>query len=184
MITLQWPVMTQPPMRQQNRLGPLQVSVARHENFVRQFCLLNQSTLQTHQPSLHCRNGLQYPQPEVRCHLIIAAPSCVKLACHGTSQLGETAFHGTVNIFIGGGKGKSSHRKLFSNSSQPKGDGDVLLIRKNTCEMNGICPGAAAIHVLNRQAFIDCQRCVELKGKPVKVLSEASAPECCHANPS
>src|SRR6266498_2802556 len=169
--------MTQPPMRQENGLGALQMGITRHDGFACRFGLLDQCGLQIFQYSVKSRNGLQHPQSQIRCNLIVTASSRVKFACRVTNQLCETAFDRGVNVFVGRSEGKPSRRKFFLDSRKPKGDGAMLFIRKNSCAVNRIRPGATRIYILNRHAFINRQGCVEVESKLVEFLSEAPTPE-------
>src|SRR6266545_639563 len=138
--------MTQPPMRQENGLGALQMGITRHDGFACRFGLLDEYELQIFQCGNKSWNGLQDPQSQIRCDLIIATSSRVKFACRITNQLCETAFDRGVNVFVGRSEGKPSRRKFFLDSRKPKGDGAMLFIRKNSCAVNRIRPGATPIY--------------------------------------
>ena len=105
--------MTQPPMRKQNRLGALQVGVARHESLACKFSLFKQCRLQIFECRIQLQEWLQHPQAEIGGDLIVAAASRVEFACGHADQLCQAALDGGVNILVGGDEGKLSRSEFF-----------------------------------------------------------------------
>jgi hypothetical protein len=117
---LQRVIMTQPPMRQQNRLGALQVSVARHDSFACGSACSTNAVCKFFNAECQLRNRAQHPQTKISCHLVVAASACVEFARGIADQFGQSSLDGGVDIFVGGGEGKLSRRKFFSDGIQPE----------------------------------------------------------------
>ncbi len=114
------PVMTQPPVRQQNRLGTLQMCVPGHERLAGQLRLFDQCRLQIFQCRIKSRNSFQHPQSKIGGDLVVAAAPRVEFACRIANQFSQAAFDSGVNVFVGGREGKPSRRKFFSDGRKPK----------------------------------------------------------------
>ena len=86
-------------MRQQDRLGALQMGVARQHGFNMALGKANQNILQFRQMLADGKNGIPQIQAHIQCHLIVAAPGGMQLVRNFACNLGQPGFNMGMNIF-------------------------------------------------------------------------------------
>ena len=72
-----------------HRLRRLQMGEPRHQRSSMLFGAAKQHRLHLGQRGIDRINQLAHPQPEVRCHLVVARPGCVEAARRLANQFGK-----------------------------------------------------------------------------------------------
>ncbi len=90
-------------VREQHRLGVLQVRHPGGGHACVPFGLAEQGGLQLGQPGNDHAHVVPQVQPQVRGHLVVAAPPGAQLAAEGAEPLQQPAFQGRVHVLVGGG---------------------------------------------------------------------------------
>ena len=86
-------------MGQQDRLGALQMGVARQDGFNMASGQLHQNILQLEQKPGDGIDGIPQVQAHIQCYLVVAAPGGMQLVRNRSDNLGQPGFNMRVNVF-------------------------------------------------------------------------------------
>ena len=102
-------------MTESHRLGRLQVRIARHDRGCLGLGLADQRRLKVPHLRVQGIDGAAQPEPEVGCHLVVAAARRVQTARRRADQLGQPGLDVHVDVFEGGGEGEGPALDLLKN---------------------------------------------------------------------
>src|SRR5690349_16585199 len=87
-------------MREEHRLGPLQMGVARHDHVEMPPCLPDERALEIAQRMVQPGQGGSKIQTKVRRHLVVAAPARVQFSSDRPEELSQPPLDSHMNVFI------------------------------------------------------------------------------------
>mmetsp|Transcript_30802 Transcript_30802/g.99057 ORF Transcript_30802/g.99057 Transcript_30802/m.99057 type:complete len:201 (-) Transcript_30802:231-833(-) len=99
-VPLPLPCVAQEPVRPADRLSSLEVGVAGQQQVHLLLCALSGDADEVLHVGDQRSHLLPQPQPNVRYHLVVPAPSCVQLAPHGADDFRQPSLVCRVDIFV------------------------------------------------------------------------------------
>ncbi len=169
--------MGEPPVREQDRLGALEMGVAGHQQPKIDFGALDESALQIAQDAFQDRQVVEHPQSKIGGNLIVAAAPGVQFAADRPYQFFQAALHSGVNVFIFFLEDKRTLLKLSQHFLKPGAQFSAFHSGQNTSGFNGFGPGDAAAHILFGHTLVEGQRGVQQPGLGVEFAAKTAAPE-------
>jgi hypothetical protein len=146
-ITRECPEVGQAPMRERDRLCPLQVRISRHESLHVSVCLFQQLGLQMGDLGLEIGNLLQYVQPLVGGDLVVPAAAGVQLARGGADDLPQSPFDGGVDVLIVRLDLKAAVSEFGMNLLQAIYELRRFVLSEDTGLGEGVCVGDATADI-------------------------------------
>jgi hypothetical protein len=163
---------------QQHRLGVLEVGVPGQVGIARFPRTLEQDFLKRYDAPANLGQRTLGEQPHVGGHLVVAAPPRVEPATNLASDLGDTPFDGSVDIFVAGFEDEDPVSELLAGGGEGCQQGGGLLSRKQTAALEAEHVSPAASYVVTSEATV--KREALGKGEELRRLlvpAEAALPE-------
>ena len=164
-------------VRQQHRLGSLQVRVARQIGRAGRDRTLEQHLLKAEHS---IRNDAQLPlapQPQRGRHLVVAAASGVELPAGRAGDLGDAALDGRVDVLVGGREHERAAVQLVGHRVERGQDLRRLVAVEQPGADEPAHVRARADDVVGRQAHVERQRGREREQLVGRTRPEPSVPE-------
>ncbi len=170
-------------MREQYRLGTLEMGVARHRRVERLGRALDQRPLHLGDPAVDAGDDLPEVQPLVERDLVVPGPSSVQLAADLADHFHEPALDVRVDVLELGTERERAVLELTADLGQTFQDLLQLRRRQDAGALERACPRLAAGDVLGPQAAVEGQRRRELLGGGIGRGAKAPPPRL-HASSS
>jgi len=170
------PRMREEMVRKEDRLGPLQVSIARHGDRAMRFRLGHQHALALLKPLRKIFQLTAQVEPDVQRDLVVATASRVQFAPQGANQLREPPFNRHVNVFVLRRKFKSAPIQLGLDCFEGPHDRPSLARLQDPRLLQGLAVGDAALDVLRVQPAIDGHRSGEGFDETVRRFPKSTTP--------
>ncbi len=169
--------MRQQVVGQQDGLSPLQMGVARQVGSARADRPIEQRVLKPQHP---LRDDVQLafaPQPQRRCHLVVAAPARVELPSGRAGDFGDAALDRGVDVLIRGREHERPAIQLVGHSVERRQDLGRLVAVEQAGAHEPAHVSARADDVIGRQAHVERQGRREREQLVGRTRPEPSLPE-------
>ena len=163
-------------MTEQNRLCPLQMRIAGHDNVTVFFSGLDNGFLQFDKEFGNCRNFPANVHMRIQCNLVVAAAPGMKPFAGFTDSICQPFFHIHVNVFQFYRKFKFAFFNLFINMFQPCDNGIFISFRNNALPLQHRRVGNAAANIFCIHAAVKLDRGIEFFYTFIRGLCKAAAP--------
>jgi hypothetical protein len=167
---------------QHDRLGPLQVRVARHGRLHGAPRPVDQDGLGVAEPAVQPVHRIFQIEALVQRDLVVARAPRVELAAQGPDQLHQATLDIHVNVLELGPERKGPGLELAADRIQALEDGVALGVGEESRPAEGPGPGFAALEVVSGQPSVEGQGGGEALGGGVSPPREATGPGLLHVS--
>ncbi len=163
-------------MRQQHRLGPLQVRVARHRHGTIRLRLGDQDTFELLDPSNELIQLVTEIQPDIQRDLVVPAAACMQLSAQRADQFRQSSLDRHVNVFIAGRKAESPAIEFCLHRFKPAHDNPRFTRSQHTCLAQRLAMGNTTLNVMCVEPTVDRHRHGERFDQTVRLFPKSSLP--------
>ncbi len=164
-------------MREEHRLGVLQVGVAGHHNIKVLLSYVNQSTAKGIVALKKVLAKLLGVQANVGCHLIVARAAGVQAGARRANVAGQGTLDGHVDVLVVDVPGKLAALDLAGDVCQARVDGSLVVVANDALLGQHLGVSTAARDVLLGHGLVDLKRRAKLLRKGVDALLKPAAPK-------
>ena len=163
-------------MRKQDRLGSLQVRIARHHHIQMSTRLFQEHPLEPTQTVEQSPEGVPKIQADIQSHLVVPAAACVQFAADRSDQFRQSPLDRHVNIFIIRRKRKAPRLELAPNLLQSAQDLRGLLPRQHPGPLQRLAVSHAALKIIGVQTPVKRERGGKCLHQSMGAIAESSGP--------
>ena len=176
-VTLQHKDVREQVVAEDDRLGPLQVRVARQRCLHRLGRARGERLLHAAEAGPDARDHLAQVEPLVERDLVVPGAPGVQLSPDVADQLLETPLDVRVDVLELGPEREGARGQLVPNGLEPLHDRVALRRRQEAGLREGLCPRDAAGDVMRPETTVEGERSGEALGGRIGAPGEAPAPE-------